>query len=57
MGLNFHKDAELEKVELSTFFREVDMTSMSKEEEKVFKFVTCGDLSGFDPIFECDDES
>jgi hypothetical protein len=23
---------------------------MSKEEEKIFKFVTCGDLSGFDDI-------
>jgi hypothetical protein len=31
------------------------VTSMEKEEEKIFKFVTCGDLSGFDPIFEAED--
>jgi hypothetical protein len=27
-------------------------TSMPAQEEKIFKFVTCGDLSGFDPIHE-----
>jgi hypothetical protein len=42
----------LEKVELSTFFREVDVGKMSGREEQIFKFVTCGDLSGFDPIEE-----
>jgi hypothetical protein len=52
VGLNFHKDPEVDKVELSTFFREVKQESMLPQEEKIFKFVTCGDLSGFDPIQE-----
>ena len=30
---------------------------MEKEKEKVFKFVTCGDLSGFDPIIEWQSEN
>jgi hypothetical protein len=56
VGLNFHKDATLEKIELSTFFREVDANSMTEEEEKIFKFVTCGDLAGFDAIEEQPEE-
>jgi len=32
------------------------MGSMQGEEEKLFKFVTCGDLSGFDPIEEDEKE-
>ena len=56
MGLNFHKDPQLEAVELSTFFREVDLASMPASSQKIFKFVTCGDLSGFDPIFEDEEE-
>jgi hypothetical protein len=37
-------------IELSTFFSEVE----SKEclDEKAFKFITCGDLSGFDNIVD-----
>lgn len=39
----------MRKIELSTFYREVDIkTELSQESEKIFKFVTCGDLSGFD---------
>lgn len=52
VGLNFHKDPKVDKVELSTFFREVKQEPMLPQEEKIFKFVTCGDLSGFDPIQE-----
>jgi len=35
----------------------VDLTGMEKEQEKAFKFVTCGDLSGFDPIVELQNEN
>ena len=52
IGLNFHRDEQLEQVELSTFFREVKTEQMEGERQKVFRFVTCGDLSGYDPIEE-----
>lgn len=48
IGLDFKKDSMLEKIELSTFFREVNLSEMSREEDKLFKFITCGDLRGFD---------
>lgn len=56
VGLNFHKDQKVDQVELSTFFREVKSSPMEGQSEKIFKFVTCGDLSGFDPIGELPEE-
>ena len=56
IGLNFHKDQQLEGVELSTFFREVKVGAMGGEQQRAFKFVTCGDLSGSDPIEDIGEE-
>lgn len=58
VGLNYHGGEEnMEKIELSTFGtqHEQHYPEGSKELE-VFKFVTCGDLSGFDSQRKIEEE-
>lgn len=38
----------MDKIELSTFESGRIQYEAGSKQEKVFKFVTCGDLSGFD---------
>lgn len=40
----------MDKIELSTFESGRVQYETGSKEEKVFKFVTCGDLSGFDLV-------
>ena len=49
VGLRFHGGEEnMDLLELSTFDRNKIRYECGSTEERVFRFVTCGDLSAFD---------
>lgn len=53
VGLKFHGGEEnLKNIQLSTFESNKITYEAGTKERKVFDFITCGNLTGFDPIPE-----